>query len=777
MEGVKPAARRHRAKENNESNNWVKNQVQNAIYLGLGFVVSRGAVMGNLAPFGASFAAAVPKNRLLPSLIGTALGYVVLNPADSFRYVAVIAAIGALRWLLSEITFIRRSRLFPPLLAFGAVLATGAALLFGSAGTFSSLTDCVIEAVLAGAAAYFMSLTVRLSTQRRGISAFTGQETAAMVLTGCVLMLSLSNVKIEGISLGRILAVIAVLLCARYGGVNGGAVSGIATGAVFSLSDYGQGYICGGFAFGGLIAGVFAPLGKLACAAGFVISNALMSVAFGREGVLFAVLVEGLIGAAAFLILPKEVGNLISPVFSSEKNASLGESLRRSVVMRLDFTSKAIANVKNDVRDVSQKLDELYSPTFAWVCENVAREVCGGCGLKMYCYEHEGGVTRDDFNRLEEILAANGSLTAADVEEAFIKGCCKKGEIAAHMNTNYRHLLAAREAQSRVAELRGVVAGQFAGVSDILRDLSQEFNSVMRSDEAQAERITAALSAAGWRIADCVCLLNSGGRMTVELELSGSPDSHISKGQLAREVSKCCGKRFDLPALSCEGGRVRAALCEMPLFDVEIGTDQHIANNGKLCGDCIDYFSDGMGNTYALVCDGMGTGGRAAVDGNMAASVMGRLLRSGLSADSSLQIVNSALMIKSEDESLSTVDLAGVDLYTGGVTLKKAGAPLTYIKKGGRLCAREMPSLPAGILNNIKFSTETINLNAGDMVVMVSDGVLTGDERWLERLIKTWNEGSAQDLAQAVVQEAIRRRAETKDDDMTAVVVRLVDNS
>ncbi|MBQ3953145.1 MAG: SpoIIE family protein phosphatase [Ruminococcus sp.] len=46
----------------------------------------------------------------------------------------------------------------------------------------------------------------------------------------------------------------------------------------------------------------------------------------------------------------------------------------------------------------------------------------------------------------------------------------------------------------------------------------------------------------------------------------------------------------------------------------------------------------------------------------------------------------------------------------------------------------------------------------------------------MERLIKTWNEGSAQDLAQAVVQEAIRRRAETKDDDITAVVVRLTEN-
>ena len=133
-------------------------------------------------------------------------------------------------------------------------------------------------------------------------------------------------------------------------------------------------------------------------------------------------------------------------------------------------------------------------------------------------------------------------------------------------------------------------------------------------------------------------------------------------------------------------------------------------------------------------------------------------------------------MMKSEDESLSTVDVAAVDLYSGGVTLKKAGAPVTYIKKSGRLTTREMPSLPAGILNDIRFSSETVNLNAGDMVVMVSDGVLTGDEKWLERLIRTWNEGSAQSLAQAVVEEAIRRRAQTRDDDITAVAIRLTEN-
>lgn len=763
-------------KTSDNRNDFVRNGVVNFIYLLCGILVSRGTLLGTLAPFGASYAAAVPKKYLFSSLVGTAFGYILLKPTDSFRYIAVIVAIGALRWLMGDIEKVSRSRLFAPLIAFLPTLATGIALLFASTSTLSSFADCFIEAVLSGAAAYFISVTVELAEEKRGISAYTRQETACLVMTGCVLILAFGSLTFENISLGRIIAITAVLLCARYGGVNGGAVSGIATGAVFSIASRAQGFVCGGFAFGGLMAGMFAPVGKLGCAIAFLISNGLMSLAFGEDTQLAAVLIESLVGSVVFMILPKEVGNVISPVFSNEKNSSLGETLRKNIVMRLDFASKAIYNVRNDVNSVSDKLKDLYSPSFSVVCENVEKEVCNNCGLKTYCYEHRQGVTRDDFFRLEELLEAQGRISESDVEDAFVKNCCKKGEIARSMNLNYREYLSALEAQRRVSDVRGVVAGQFSGVSDILSDLSNEFKNTMRCDTDSSERIISALSALGAIPVECVCLVSDGGRMSVELELSSKGDSKLSKGTIMREVSKCCGRRFDLPTITCEGDRIRAALCEMPVYDVEIGSDQHIANNGKLCGDCLDYFNDGFGKTYALVCDGMGTGGRAAVDGNMAVSVMGRLLRSGLSADSSLQIVNSALMVKSEDESLSTLDLTGVDLYTGKVTLKKAGAPATFVRKNGRVMVREMPSLPVGILNGVKFSSDTVNLSSGDMVVMVSDGVITGDEKWLEKLIRSWNEGSTQELARAVVDEAIKRRGNSPDDDITALAIRITDN-
>lgn len=765
-----------RKRDERYSNAFPQTAVYNILYMLCGVLVSRGAVLGTLAPFGASYAAAVPKKYLLSSLVGTAFGYILLKPSDSFRYIAVVIAIGGIRWLMSDISRVSQSKLFAPLAAFIPIFATGVALLFVSTSTLTSFADCIIEAVIAGAAAYFINSAVRLAGEKRSITAYTQQETASLVMTGCILILAFGSIAFENISLGRIIAIVIVLLCARYGSVTGGAISGIATGSVFSIANREQGFICGGFAFGGLMAGLFAPVGKFGCAITFIISNGVMSLAFGETESMAAVLIESLIGATVFMILPKEVGNVISPVFSNDKNTSLGEALRKNVVMRLDFASKAIFNVKDDVNRVSEKLKNLYSPTFDWVCDNVETDVCSSCGLKIYCHENQKGVTRDDFFRLEELLKSQGKVNEKDVENTFVKKCCKKREIANSVNENYRELLSCMEAQRRVSGVRSVVAGQFAGVSDILHDLSKEFKNTMKCDTECSERIISALSSLGVVAIECICLVSAGGRMNVELELSGKAGKKLPKGVIMREVSKCCGRRFDLPTVTNEGDRVRIAMCEMPVYDVEIGSDQHIANNGKLCGDCLNYFNDGFGSTYAIVCDGMGTGGRAAVDGNMASSVMSRLLRSGLSAESSLQIVNSALMVKSEDESLSTLDVTSVDLFTGRVTLRKAGAPVTFIKKGGRVITKEMPSLPAGILNGVKFSSDTISLTTGDMVVMVSDGVLTGEEKWLENLIRTWNQGSAQDLAHTVVAEAMKRRLDRHEDDITALVIKITDN-
>ena len=131
-------------------------------------------------------------------------------------------------------------------------------------------------------------------------------------------------------------------------------------------------------------------------------------------------------------------------------------------------------------------------------------------------------------------------------------------------------------------------------------------------------------------------------------------------------------------------------------------------------------------------------------------------------------------MIKSEEESLATLDVTSVNLFSGEVDIMKAGAPLTYIKRKGRVTRLDMPSLPVGILNNVKFSKERIKLSEGDWVLMVSDGALFGNDSWIEDLLAGWNEGHASKLAKEVISGAESRRNDGHDDDISAIAIKLI---
>ena len=52
----------------------------------------------------------------------------------------------------------------------------------------------------------------------------------------------------------------------------------------------------------------------------------------------------------------------------------------------------------------------------------------------------------------------------------------------------------------------------------------------------------------------------------------------------------------------------------------------------------------------------------------------------------------------------------------------------------------DLPSLPAGILTEISFAKETYQLQEGDRLLMISDGVLTEGEAWLEGELLTWED-------------------------------------
>lgn len=124
-----------------------------------------------------------------------------------------------------------------------------------------------------------------------------------------------------------------------------------------------------------------------------------------------------------------------------------------------------------------------------------------------------------------------------------------------------------------------------------------------------------------------------------------------------------------------------------------------------------------------ILSDGMGTGPRAALDSAMASGLMARLVKAGFGFQSALRLVNSSLLLKSRDESLATLDIVKIDLYTGKAVFYKAGAAPSVIRRqNGKLLEIKKAALPAGILRDATFSSCEGQLENGDTVIIASDG-------------------------------------------------------
>ena len=249
------------------------------------------------------------------------------------------------------------------------------------------------------------------------------------------------------------------------------------------------------------------------------------------------------------------------------------------------------------------------------------------------------------------------------------------------------------------------------------------------------------------------------------------PENSVLR-KAADTLSQELGAALALPAIRDTEGGVELTFGEKPRFCFEIGSDQRPASDDGDCGDCCDCVGLEDGRNVIILSDGMGTGRRAAVDSAMATDLFASLICSGLSCEAALRTVNTALIAKSEDESLATLDIASLDPYSGEISFFKAGAAPCFIKRAGRTAILELPSLPAGILSRIGFSTAGTELREGDTVVMISDGVAADGSEWILKLLRSWR-GDAQGLAEELTAAALSRRKGKKSDDMTAICVRI----
>jgi stage II sporulation protein E len=188
-------------------------------------------------------------------------------------------------------------------------------------------------------------------------------------------------------------------------------------------------------------------------------------------------------------------------------------------------------------------------------------------------------------------------------------------------------------------------------------------------------------------------------------------------------------------------------------------------------------FSIGTSSKYYVVlCDGIGSGEEAHSESNSALDLMSRFLYSDFTEEQILRTLNSVLMIALGDDRYVTFDFTVIDYGTKEMRLYKAGAAPSYILSNKGVDKITGKSLPLGILDNFEYSSFKKQINIGDMLVMVSDGIIDSinldPKKSLDKYLESLTKKDPQTAANSILSYALRGQDKIIDD-MTVLVTKI----
>jgi stage II sporulation protein E len=211
-------------------------------------------------------------------------------------------------------------------------------------------------------------------------------------------------------------------------------------------------------------------------------------------------------------------------------------------------------------------------------------------------------------------------------------------------------------------------------------------------------------------------------------------------------------------------------------FEITTGVAGAAKGGDVFSGDSFSTVELGNGTFAVALSDGMGNGERARQESSTALNILEQLLQSGMDEKLAIKSVNSILLLRSPDEIYATVDMALIDQYTAETTFMKIGSTPSFIKRGQEVIVVSASNLPIGIIQEIEVDLVTIQLQAGDILIMMTDGLYdapgyaTNKELWMKRIIQEIQSDDPQYIADCLLEKVIRYQQNQIHDDMTVVV-------
>ena len=732
----------------------------------VGFLLSSLLTPWAVSPFGAAWVSA-QDGTLVAAALGSMLGYILSpDPGITMRSVAAVALILGLRWVLGPHPAAGRRWLSPHLLQPGAgghhlalMLTVECVLCAGCGGGRDDL---------AAGGSFFLRSRILISqwVEQKRLPCAAPMPSALGERPPVAMALMQVEVGIFARACGGGADHLNGRLL-RWGRCGGCGRRGAGAGGRTQRQPGAAGLLCGGRTVCCGVCGGGTAYGRTGLYTGLRRGGA--DDRAGQPADLGAF--EAAVGSAVFLLLPPGM-SFITPLKAVMRGGDTALSTQLSGV-RMQRASEALTEISALVDEVADRLAALAGDDIEQAYAAVAEQVCRGCKRSPGCWQAGYSDTMAAFSEAGSRIRRGESLSPGQLPQTLRRVCLHPDQMADSLSRHLGDYVGREGTRREAGRIRSAVGDQFSGMAMLLNDIQQEMAGIRpgsRTLTAAAEQYFSGLAVEPLTL---LCYEDADGRPLIDVTMPGYKLGRVDLAQAALALSDLCEERMGLPEITHIGDRVQLVFAPVAEYLPTFHSVQRAAEGSRLCGDHFVSWADRLGSANMVLSDGIGAGGAAAVDSTLTTTLMARLIGAGARFDAALRLVNSALLVKSSEESLATIDACAVDLYTGKATFYKAGAAPSFVLRSGKVMVVETASLPAGILRGVRFERSTLTLGAGDRVVMVSDGVTATGSGWIPSEMGACRDLSDEALCEHLIATAEARLAGGRQDDMTVAVMTL----
>lgn len=484
-------------------------------------------------------------------------------------------------------------------------------------------------------------------------------------------------------------------------------------------------------------------------------------------------LIFALAGVAVFTVIPTKLLNEFKDKLYSFRERQL---IRQSINRNRSMVSNRLYEISGVFTEMSsafrlfKKNGTSEDSAKTLIDRELRQTVCKNCPSFKDCREKRKP-EKEDILKLIDIGFAKGKLSVIDFPASLLSGCGKVSDMIFAINKMLASYRAKILENINVNSGRELIAMQTSGISEVLRGLALETGTLIKYQSRLERSLSDALLRSGFSVSE---LLIYGEDKCVTVSLILTMDN-FSLSAVTAVISKTLGMKMALIDKSdVTEDKCYLSFGKSPEFDAAFGICKKTKTGSDKSGDTYSVTKIDDGKFLVAVSDGMGSGKNAENISSTSLSLIESFYKAGLKSDLILNTVNKLLAINTEDD-FTALDISVIDLKNCSADFIKYGSPYGFIIGEEGIKIVEGNSLPLGILEELKPSVCHAELNDGDMLLFLSDGVSDafGSSAEIIEFLRTVPAKNPQSLADDIVKQALLKDDGIKKDDMTALAVRI----